>query len=150
MYLLCRCNARPANCVQPRHARATNRRLTNPPYHAANRILLPVSSFSLLPSTGFSLLIDTPHSPANPRLPLPFFVLLSSSSLLTGVGASAAQNAPVTKTCLQCGAVLPSSVRTCSFCDSSLARGISAAGESIASSDLRDPQSSALNSAHEA
>ena len=35
--------------------------------------------------------------------------------------ASAAQNAPVTKTCLQCGAVLPSNVRVCSFCDSSLA-----------------------------
>jgi uncharacterized RDD family membrane protein YckC len=41
-----------------------------------------------------------------------------ASSLLTGVEASAAQNAPVTKTCLQCGAVLPSSVRACSFCDS--------------------------------
>jgi len=39
-------------------------------------------------------------------------------SLLTGVGASAAQNAPVTKTCSQCGAVLPSSVRACNFCDS--------------------------------
>jgi uncharacterized RDD family membrane protein YckC len=46
-------------------------------------------------------------------------VLFSSGSLLTGVGASAAQNAPVTKTCLQCGAVLPSSVRACNFCDSS-------------------------------
>jgi uncharacterized RDD family membrane protein YckC len=42
-------------------------------------------------------------------------------TLLTGVQASAAQNAPVTKTCLQCGAVLSSSVRVCSFCDSSLA-----------------------------
>jgi len=59
-------------------------------------------------------------------------VLLSSSSLLTGVGASAAQNAPVTKTCLQCGAVLPSSVRTCSFCDSSLARGISSYRSALA------------------
>ena len=34
--------------------------------------------------------------------------------------ASAAQNAPVTKTCLQCGAVLPSNVRICSFCESTL------------------------------
>jgi uncharacterized RDD family membrane protein YckC len=42
-------------------------------------------------------------------------------SLLTGVEASAAQNAPVTKTCLQCGAILPSSVRVCDFCDSSFA-----------------------------
>ncbi len=40
-------------------------------------------------------------------------------SLLTGVEASAAQNSPVTKTCPQCGAVLPSSVRVCHFCDSS-------------------------------
>ena len=37
--------------------------------------------------------------------------------------ASAAQNAPVTKTCLQCGAVLPSSVRACNFCDSSFSLG---------------------------
>jgi uncharacterized RDD family membrane protein YckC len=36
------------------------------------------------------------------------------------VGASAAQNAPVTTTCLQCGAVLPSVVRACNFCDSIL------------------------------
>ena len=35
--------------------------------------------------------------------------------------ASAAQKQPVTKTCLQCGAILPSSVRVCTFCDSSLA-----------------------------
>jgi uncharacterized RDD family membrane protein YckC len=47
-------------------------------------------------------------------------VLCFECSLLTGVEASAAQNAPVTKTCLQCGAVLPSSVRVCNFCDSSL------------------------------
>jgi uncharacterized RDD family membrane protein YckC len=33
------------------------------------------------------------------------------------VGASAAQKQPVTKTCSQCGAVLPSSVRSCHFCD---------------------------------
>ena len=36
----------------------------------------------------------------------------------TGVEASAAQNAPVTKTCLQCGSILPSGVRACTFCDS--------------------------------
>jgi uncharacterized RDD family membrane protein YckC len=45
-------------------------------------------------------------------------MLFFQSSLLTGVEASAAQNAPVTKTCLQCGAILPSSVRVCDFCDS--------------------------------
>ena len=47
-------------------------------------------------------------------------MLLSNRSLLTGVDASAAQKRPVTKTCLQCGAVLPSSIRVCNFCDSSL------------------------------
>ncbi len=46
-------------------------------------------------------------------------------SLLTGVEASAAQNAPVTKLCSQCGAVLPSSVRACNFCDSILPVGFS-------------------------
>src|SRR5216684_8146492 len=46
-------------------------------------------------------------------------MLFFQCSLLTGVEASAAQNAPVTKTCLQCGAILPSSVRVCDFCDTS-------------------------------
>ena len=46
-------------------------------------------------------------------------MLSLNGSLLTGVDASAAQNLPVTKTCLQCGAVLPSSSRICQFCDSS-------------------------------
>jgi len=41
-------------------------------------------------------------------------------SLLTGVEASAAQKRPVTKTCLQCGAVLLSSIRVCKFCDSAI------------------------------
>ena len=50
-------------------------------------------------------------------------MLFFKCSLLTGVEASAAQNLPVTKTCLQCGAVLPSSVRACSFCDSSFSIG---------------------------
>src|SRR5260370_6568621 len=50
-------------------------------------------------------------------------MLFYKSSLLTGVEASAAQNLPVTKTCSQCGAVLPSSVRACSFCDSSFSVG---------------------------
>jgi len=36
------------------------------------------------------------------------------------VEASAAQNLPVNKTCLQCGAILLSGVRVCSFCDSHL------------------------------
>lgn len=39
--------------------------------------------------------------------------------------ASAAQNLPVTKTCLQCGAVLPSSVRACHFCESSFSADLS-------------------------
>jgi len=38
--------------------------------------------------------------------------------LLTGVRASAAQNAPVNKICSQCGAVLSKGVRSCIFCDS--------------------------------
>src|SRR5882762_1592212 len=46
-------------------------------------------------------------------------VVFLHCSLLAGVDASAAQNLPVTKTCLQCGAVLPSSVRACHFCESS-------------------------------
>jgi uncharacterized RDD family membrane protein YckC len=61
-------------------------------------------------------------------------VVISNGSLLTGVDASAAQKQPVTKTCLQCSAVLPTSVRVCHFCDSSLTldlsseSGISASG----------------------
>lgn len=46
--------------------------------------------------------------------------MLGTGSLLAGVEASAAQNAPVNKTCLQCGAVLPFGVRACTFCDSRL------------------------------
>jgi uncharacterized RDD family membrane protein YckC len=42
------------------------------------------------------------------------------------VDASAAQNSTVTKTCSQCGAVLPASVRACNFCDSSFSVGPSA------------------------
>jgi len=53
-------------------------------------------------------------------------MLFSKCSLLTGVDASAAQNSSVTKTCSQCGAVLPSSVRACNFCDSSFSVGPSA------------------------
>jgi uncharacterized RDD family membrane protein YckC len=45
-------------------------------------------------------------------------VVFLPCSLLTGVEASAAQKPPVTKTCPQCGCVLPSSVRACNFCDS--------------------------------
>jgi uncharacterized RDD family membrane protein YckC len=41
------------------------------------------------------------------------------------VEASAAQNAPVTKLCSKCGAVLPSSARACGFCDSILTVGTS-------------------------
>src|SRR5437763_16894651 len=52
-------------------------------------------------------------------------------SLLTGVEASAAQNLPVTKTCLQCSAVLPSSVRACSFCDTAFSVGPSSWNDSL-------------------
>jgi uncharacterized RDD family membrane protein YckC len=45
------------------------------------------------------------------------------------VDASAAQKRPVTKTCLQCGAVLPSSIRVCNFCDSSLTLDLSSEAE---------------------
>jgi uncharacterized RDD family membrane protein YckC len=41
------------------------------------------------------------------------------------VDASAAQNLPVTKTCLQCGAVLLSSIRVCHFCESSFSADLS-------------------------
>ena len=47
--------------------------------------------------------------------------------------ASAAQKRPVTKTCLQCGAVLPSSVRVCNFCDSSLTLDFSSQAADFAS-----------------
>lgn len=55
--------------------------------------------------------------------------------LLTGVDASAAQNSTVTKTCSQCGAVLPSGVRVCQFCDTSFSVDFSSeeAGRGIAS-----------------
>jgi uncharacterized RDD family membrane protein YckC len=45
-------------------------------------------------------------------------VVFCAGSLLTGVEASAAQKRPVTKTCLQCGAVHASNVSVCNFCDS--------------------------------
>lgn len=47
----------------------------------------------------------------------------------------------MTKTCLQCGAVLPSSVRACSFCDSSLAPELSpqASNSSLNSRVYPDP-----------
>jgi uncharacterized RDD family membrane protein YckC len=44
------------------------------------------------------------------------------------VEASAAQNAPVTKTCSQCGAIFPAEVQICSFCDASLASDFSSDG----------------------
>src|SRR5712692_705650 len=59
-------------------------------------------------------------------------MLCFERSLLTGVEASAAQNAPVTKTCSQCGAVLPSGVRVCNFCDSSLEADRTSHQESLA------------------
>jgi len=50
--------------------------------------------------------------PPNPN------VLFSLRFTPAGVEASAAQNAPVTTTCLQCGSILPSGARACTFCDS--------------------------------
>jgi uncharacterized RDD family membrane protein YckC len=66
-------------------------------------------------------------------------VLISNRSLLTGVDASAAQKRPVTKTCLQCGAVLPSSIRACNFCDSSLTLDLSSEAEISASGVAEKP-----------
>jgi uncharacterized RDD family membrane protein YckC len=59
-------------------------------------------------------------------------VLSLLRALLTGVRASAAQNAPVTKTCSQCGAILPYSVGACNFCDSSFSSGFSSCQDSSA------------------
>src|SRR6202035_4247975 len=44
--------------------------------------------------------------------------ILVDVPLLAGVDASAAQKQPVNKTCLQCGAILPSGISACRFCDS--------------------------------
>jgi uncharacterized RDD family membrane protein YckC len=66
-------------------------------------------------------------------------MLISNGSLLTGVDASAAQKQPVTKTCLQCSAVLPSSVRVCNFCDSSLTLDLSSEAAISASGGKEKP-----------
>jgi uncharacterized RDD family membrane protein YckC len=56
------------------------------------------------------------------------------------VDASAAQKQPVTKTCLQCGAVLPSGVSACRFCDSIFQNKLSAPeGASVLSRWSADP-----------
>ena len=57
--------------------------------------------------------------------------------------ASAAQNLPVTKTCLQCGAVLPSSVRACHFCESSFTADFSSEERFSDTGSRRDFASSA-------
>jgi len=59
------------------------------------------------------------------------------------VDASAAQNLPVTKTCLQCGAVLPSSVRACHFCESSFTADFSSEERFAPAGARRDLASSA-------
>lgn len=61
-------------------------------------------------------------------------------SLLTGVDASAAQKRPVTKTCLQCGAILPSSVRACNFCDSPLTLDFSPQASNFVSVSQEEPR----------
>lgn len=70
-------------------------------------------------------------------------VISFQSSLLTGVDASAAQKRPVTKTCLQCGAVQPANLRVCTFCDSSL--DAPQAGRSPEFSDHRQAQGQRVN-----
>jgi uncharacterized RDD family membrane protein YckC/ribosomal protein L40E len=56
------------------------------------------------------------------------------------VDASAAQKQPVTKTCLQCGAVLPSGVSACRFCDSIFQNKLSVPeGASVLSQWSADP-----------
>lgn len=61
--------------------------------------------------------------------------------------ASVAQNLSVTKTCLQCGAILPSSRRACHFCDSSFSIGSKALEESsdISVPENLDPEASGIN-----
>jgi uncharacterized RDD family membrane protein YckC len=66
-------------------------------------------------------------------------VVISNGSLLTGVDASAAQKQPVTKTCLQCSAVLPTGVRVCNFCDSSFTLDFSSESEISASGAQERP-----------
>jgi uncharacterized RDD family membrane protein YckC len=72
-------------------------------------------------------------------LDFPGLVVICHCSLLTGVDASAAQKRPVTKTCLQCGAVLPSSIRVCNFCDSSLTLDLSSEAATSASGAHEKP-----------
>jgi uncharacterized RDD family membrane protein YckC len=71
-------------------------------------------------------------------------VVFLECSLLTGVEASAAQNLPVTKTCLQCGAILPSRMRACHFCDSSFSVSSNALE---GSSDISARENQAFDSA---
>src|SRR6266850_1317258 len=70
-------------------------------------------------------------------------VVFLHCSLLAGVDASAAQNLPVTKTCLQCGAVLSSSVRACHFCESSFTADFSSEERFSDAGARRDLASSA-------
>jgi uncharacterized RDD family membrane protein YckC len=69
-------------------------------------------------------------------------VVSFKGSLLTGVEASAAQKPPVTKTCPQCGCVLPSSARACNFCDSNFRAEPSSYGDERVS---LAPKKSAVN-----
>jgi uncharacterized RDD family membrane protein YckC len=73
-------------------------------------------------------------------------VVLSKRSLLTGVEASAAQKPPVTKTCPQCGCVLPSSIQACNFCDSNFRVDSSSYDDARESSA---PRKTAVSSAQE-
>ncbi len=77
-------------------------------------------------------------------------MLFCGSSLLAGVDASAAQKQPVTKTCLQCGAILPSGILACRFCDSMFQAKLAAPeGASVLSRWGADPPELACDVAPE-
>ena len=61
------------------------------------------------------------------------------SLLLTGVGASAAQNAPVNKICLQCGAVLAPGEHACQFCSHPEYSAVESSEPTVGNLALRKP-----------
>jgi uncharacterized RDD family membrane protein YckC len=75
--------------------------------------------WAIVPPGNFFLLLVSTREILNIYLLFSHVWYVCGGSLLTGVEASAAQKRPVTKTCLQCGAIQPSNVRVCKFCDSS-------------------------------
>ena len=86
--------AGPPHRVQPRNPGATGRILSRSPcYHLRSPAYIPLC-IEIRDSGNLNVL------------------------LLTGVRASAAQNAPVNTICSQCGSVLASGEHACNFCDS--------------------------------